>query len=1730
MNKPAPKSILDSLQHYAEISPNQLIYTILDKDCQETSNLTFAELYQAVLAVAYNLKALGLPEARPVALTATSGIEFIINFLGCLRARVIPVPLPSPRGKRQVERIKNIFYRHGFNTIIADADTAALMLDESDVNLIDSSSLSVDTPACELPEIAPDDVAFLQYTSGSTSQPKGVMVTHGNIISNEEQIYRGFRHNKDTVILGWLPFHHDMGLIGNMLHPIYAGVRSIVMSPMDFLRNPANWLRMISKYRATTSGGPNFAYDLCVAAVNPADLAGLDLSSWAVAFNGSEMIQERTLDSFTAKFKRFGFTKSAFQFCYGLAEATLYVTSSHFHDESTNVEQHKANIGCGTTEADAEVCIVDPQTHQVLDAAAEGEIWVSGSSVAAGYWKDPENTEKVFKAYTSDGRGPFMRTGDLGYLRDDNLFISGRLKNLIIIRGQNIHPIDIEVAIQDELPVLANYRSAIFSIRVDDKDQLVILHEVGKTQFDESQADEYYKKIVARISAEFQVEINTVAFLRENLLPRTTSGKIQIALARKLFLAQGLTYVAVRTLAPLAPTDLSQRSFDEVLKSLLNAPALDEQRALIEYGLDSIKAVQLTHLLEERYSLQLDLPEILNGISLAEIKTRIAQQAERATSSSAPAIERGAVSEVTLTEAPISFEQENIWIAQKLNPNDCSYNIPVMLKLSGVLDPTLLCQSLDDVFASYLSLNLAFVERQGAVYQQLLTSQRPAITVHDLRAEDHTQQQRHLQESFHADATRPFDLEAGHCYRAALYLCAADQAYLILNLHHIVCDGWSFGLFKNDLTAACNARLRGETPAFSDKLNRGVFEHAIEQRQGLDQNSERYWLDQLDGVSPAAALSPLWSNDTQAQSSALTQENPGDELSFSLSAEQTAKIKALGRQIGATPAAIFLSLYHCLLHHYQGDQNSLINYVGANRQAARYSQSFGCFVNTLVSRANFTADTSLLSLCRSVQQRLTENFKHEAYPFVELIRKSSGEQNANSSALSRYFFVMQNAPTAIDGIPGLSIDLVPQRTFYSMYDMVLEVLPLNDRFDIKLEYRTAVIPHALMEEYRQSFLALIDALALPEQPLAALQIGTLDLSPAVADEAALSGQTTFDVIAQFRQQAAVKAEKTALIDDTGKLSYQELLAQVDALSALIRQRVPAANGRVVLPCVRNNQYIISVLACLQAGACYVPLDFRQPAGVLEQLLQEVSPDLIIGPEPLKTIVGAHLDRYLSHQDLPQQGVFDVSQTSPRDQSAYIIFTSGSTGKPKGIMVSRGSLNSFVEQAIPLFDVTEADHVLQFSALNWDTSSEEIYPALCSGATLVLRGDAPVEHYAELLERSRRHQVSVWNLPSSYWQELNVYLQNQQISLPDSLRLIIIGGEGVSLQTIQRWYQRHGTRVRLLNTYGATELTSISMAFDLAEYAQSETRHLHVPIGRPLANTRAYILNDAGAQVPVGSIGQLHFAGPGLAQSYLNDPALTAEKFFIHPSLNQRVYNTGDYAYYDRNGVTYLVGRNDAYVKRRGVRVDLSLIAGAVADVDGVRLATADFQPRERAAGEINLYLVIDGNRLEATRQAVQQALSDRLGVMYQPDQVRYLTEVPRLPNGKLNLKVFRESAGPLFETGRKIKLNTATESKIAQIWRDVLGHDEFNELSAFNQVGGNSLLILQLKSRIEEEFKLDVSVSELFANSSCVKQAELIDSMLKTESLSDEQDIFDLLNALENDQVDLNTVKKSLNI
>ncbi|MEV4918408.1 condensation domain-containing protein [Streptomyces tirandamycinicus] len=1059
--------------------------------------VTYGELETAARAVAARLQQLGTAAGDRVLLLYPPGLDYITAFFGCLHAGAVPVPAYPPGSLRTVGRLTAVALDSGAVLALTTAEFVPV-LEEGVAGTPLAALRAVATDALE-PGLAaewrahdpqPGATAFLQYTSGSTAAPKGVVVTHANLLHNMDMISRAFGVTAASRGVVWLPPYHDMGLIGGILTPLYGGFPVTLTSPTNFLRRPLQWLRTISDERADVSGGPNFAYEMCVRAVTDADREGLDLSSWKVAFNGAEPIRPETLDAFTEAFGDCGFRRSSFLPCYGLAEATLFVTGTAAHREpavrAVDPEALRAGradapapggpartlVGSGRAFAGQDVRIADPETLRTLPDARVGEIWVRGGSVTAGYFGDPERTAEAFGAVPADEpSGPgYLRTGDLGFLDDGELYVTGRRKDLIIIRGRNHYPTDIERAADHSHPGLRKGCGAAFAVEHEGEQALVLVQEVDGRAVRGLDGERAVAAVRAAVAEQCDVALHDVVLVKPGSIPKTTSGKIQRGLSRKRYTAgefaplwtagsaaadeagPGAADAAGPVTADAAGAVVDRAAFEalepagrtQVLRALLArrialltgvpAASVDLDQPLGAAGVDSLGAVRLANAVHDELGATLPLSGLLGGATLAEAAAAAvldggpADRADTVADGGAPLGPRAALSEV-------SPGQHAVWQAHQEDPGGAAYTIAIPFRLHGPLDADALQAALNRLTRRHAVLRTTYRVQDGRPVPVTAGTAEVPLTRIDAGTWDEQRVRDRLTDAVH----EPFDLERGPVLRALLLARPDDEHLLLLTLHHIAGDLWSAVLLTDELGRLYREETTGtpEDPAATADHGRvpdgrmsdghaphdhaphghaphGYADHVAHRAALLAGPAGRglraYWEQRLAGATTVLELP------TDAPHPAVADHRAG-RRAFTLAPEFTGRLRAFAAERRVTLYSLLLAAFHVTLHHAAGQDDVVVGSPAANRGRSADEDVVGYFVNPLPVRASFAPEDTPATLLDRLHADVVRDLDHQAYPLPLILEHVRPRRAPGRSPLFQAAFLFQKPHTGQASAP-----------------------------------------------------------------------------------------------------------------------------------------------------------------------------------------------------------------------------------------------------------------------------------------------------------------------------------------------------------------------------------------------------------------------------------------------------------------------------------------------------------------------------------------------------------------------------------------------------------------------------------------------------------------------------------------------------------------------------------------
>jgi amino acid adenylation domain-containing protein len=1645
------------------------------------------------------------------------GLEYVAALFGCFYAGAVAVPVYPPRLNRHLLRLQSI---------LTDAQASVALTDIRSLGRLETlfnqlpelrsvQWIATDALAYELEsewqeqELDVDSLALLQYTSGSTGVPRGVMLSHQNLTHNSGLLARAFEYTAESLCVSWLPLYHDMGLIGGVLQPLYGGFPCVLMSPASFLQRPARWLKAISHYRATLSGGPNFAYDLCVRRVSSEQRLGLNLSSWSVAFNGAEPIRQETLQRFAQTFEPCGFRPQAFYPCYGLAEATLIVSGG-----PKTVGPVVKTVDAGLLESGC----ASPETLIECQPGEVGEIWVSGQSVALGYWNRREETAHTFRAHLANtGDGPFLRTGDLGFLQDGELFVTGRLKDLIIIRGRNHYPQDIELSVERSHAALRPAAGAAISIEVEGEERLVILHEVDRHE--QPDLDSVIDRIRRAVTEDHELQAYAVVLLRPGSIPKTSSGKIQRHACRALFTANNLPALAewretdmtpeieAQALIP-PPASWDTEEIEAYLASQLAArlgldvAEVDKNRSITHYGLDSLGAIELTHRIESGLGIMLPMLSLLDGHSISELAALVQAHLQESRNETSTLLYQSREEDYY----PLSHGQRALWFLQKASPESAAYNVASALRIRGDLSRPALRQTFQRLIDRHPSLRTSFTAPNGEPLQTVQRQVAPDFIEEDASGWS----MESLTEWLNEEAHRPFDLEQGPLLRIRLLTRSESEHVLLLVAHHIALDFWSLGILMRDLAKLYRAEQAGiEVTLEPPELQ--YADYVRWQREMLagsaGERSWSYWQKQLAGEMPLLNL-------PHPRPRPPVQTTRGAQLPFRLSVELSGRLKSLARQHGVTLYMLLLAVYQVLLYRYTNQEIILVGSTVAGRSRAELAGLVGYFVNPLVLRGNLSGDPSFASFLGRVRQTVLEAFAHQDYPFPLLVERLQPRRDPSRTPLFQVMFVLHKAlrpeedclslwalreAAAQIKLDELELEAIALEQRAAQFELTLAVAETETSLTGAFQYNTDLFDEATINGMIERYRTLLEGIvADPHLRLSELPLLTDEEQQQIVFEwnNTAQGYPSEQLVhGLFEEQVERTPEAVALICGDEQLTYRELNRRANQLAHHLRALGVGAESAVGILMERSLEMVISILGVLKAGGAYVPLDAEYPQERLSFMLEDAGVEVLLAARHLvgRVAVSGNLQVVsvdAEWKQIAEHSVANVLSVASADNLAYVIYTSGSTGRPKGVMISHRSLVNYLYWCVRAYDVAGGSGAPVHSSIGFDLTVTGLFAPLLAGRSVVLGAAQGIEALTSILRFETCY--SFIKLTPSHLDLLSRTAAATGEAPAVTAKMLIIGGEALSGESLSLW-REYLPATRIVNEYGPTETVVGCCVYEVAQGSRLDGP---VPIGRPIANTQLYILDEHFNPLPPGITGELLIGGDGLARGYRNSPDLTAQKFIPHPFSREagaRLYRTGDRVRYLPDGNIEFLGRLDEQVKLRGYRVEPGEIEAVLREHQGIREAVVIVDENAHGVKRLAAYFV-PATTGSPTTAELRRHLKERLPEYMLPTSLMALEEVPLTANGKVDRKALSalECDRPELTEGFTAP-RTETEKALSEIWSQVLDIRQIGVHDNFFELGGHSLIATQIISRARDAFGVELPLSTLLKSPTVAHFAAAID-------------------------------------
>lgn len=1738
-------NLVELVRFHALHQGEKLAFCFL-KDNGQEEPLSYSDLHQNAIRISNKLKESGVAAGDRAILLYPSGLDFISAFFGCLYAGIVAVPAYPPQTLRhQEQKLTAIISDCQPKVILSLADNEPIVADF--IKRLNLSTSFIHTDAIEprdfsfwsLPKnISSSSLAFLQYTSGSTGNPKGVMISHENLLHNNRQLELAFGGTADTVYVSWLPLFHDMGLISGVLEALYLGVPHYFMTPSAFLQSPVRWLQAISDYKATTSGGPNFAYQLCAQRITEEQKKQLDLSSWRMAFNGAEPISPETLDEFSHAFACCGFRKEALYPCYGLAESTLIVTGGEqfeaptikavdvdklARDEvATDTDNEKVSlVGVGHTWLEQKLSIVNPHSKASCVDGQVGEVWLEGKNVAQGYWNNKAATEITFKAYTQEGHGPYLRTGDLGFLLDGELFITGRLKDLIVIRGQNIYPQDIEASVHACHPALRYSGCAAFSVSIGSEEQVVVVQEVERTAIKALNVDEVMAHIKQAVSISHGLPLAGIVLIKPHHLLRTTSGKVQRQACKQAFLHNKFNSIASWTVLQSESTYLQADGRDAILLKLKQVSA-DEQltvisqylrhivaeavrlpvdqvtvsQALNTLGLSSLRAVDITSQVEKDLNILLPLEKLLSDDPihmLAEYLREGLSNPDMASVSQMPSLVRA---EDNHTPFALTDIQQAYWLGRESHfvlGNNATH---VYFEFDfNELNIKALSDALNKVIQRHPMLRAVMTE-DG---QQQILAETPdyKIAIDNLKDLSQGDRQKHLASIRKVLSHQKLPLSQWPLFDVKASEIDGEIIRLHISIDMLIADGWSIHVWFREWFERYN-KPANDFPALTLNFKDYVHSQDDFKEKQTYQSAKAYWMSRLDQLSPPPAL-PF------AMSPASLEKPFYTRRQYKVSADKWQKIKTLCQQFGVTPSSFMLTAYAEVLAFWSDVQAFSINVTLFNRLPihSQINEILGDFTSLNFLSINHASELPFNERIRCLQKQLLQDLTHRHFTGVEVLRAMQAEWVGNMPfvVFTSFIDIAPDGEEFLANVPAKNVFALSQTSQSAMDNVVWEQ---DGGLTISWDCAEDLFAEGVLDEMFAAYQGLIESLVDDEQGWQ--QSGFLCQLPQSQYLRRLDVNNTYTAEPQallhteFARQAHRVPDNTAVVSAGLQITYQQLGQAVISLCQKLNTLGGENENLIAVVMEKGWEQIAGVLAVHFSNAAYVPIDPCWPEARRNEIIAQTKVKLVLTTEPVQQRIQWPADLVYCLVKEEQLYGNDGSLSFPRCRQkpqdlAYILFTSGTTGKPKGVMVHhQGAVNTL--QAInEKYQVTEKDRAIALSSLTFDLSVYDTFGLLSVGGAIVMPDSSHLREPLEWWKLVHKYKVTVWSSVPAFVQMAIDYLEQHAAPIPRPLQKIMMSGDWIPVSLPDR-IRALSENIQVISLAGPTETSIWSITYPIGEVDKTWNS---IPYGKPLANQGFHVLRDDLSPCPDWVSGELYISGLGISKGYWQDEDKTQAHYIINPNNGVKYFKSGDMGRYLPDGNIEFLGRRDNQVKVNGYRIELGEVESALLESPAIKQAVVRLAADKKRL-EAFLIPLPHSDKQAINVDALNHLLAEKLPCYMVPSRYQVLDALPLSANGKVN----RQALPDYVEGVEKRKIRypeTPLQHQLLMLWQDVLACDEISIDDDFFQLGGNSLSAAQLINTIAARIGVRLPTSFLFSAKTIQSFATAIE--LQKDNLDD---------------------------
>ncbi|SHN33748.1 non-ribosomal peptide synthetase [Mucilaginibacter sp. OK098] len=1641
--------------------------TFIESSTQEDF-LSYYSLYNSALKVLSFLQKKGIQPKSELVLQIDDNKNFLVVFWACILGGIIPVPLSIAKRDDHNKKLSQVWATLSRPSLIISQNAVKQLeeyLEEQGLNnqlqQINSNLLFVEDIFSSdemgvIHSVEEDDIAFIQFSSGSTGNPKGVMLTHANLIANVSGIASAAAYTEKDSLLSWMPLTHDMGMIGFHINPLFSGVNQYLMPTNLFVRNPRLWLDKICEHKITVTSSPNFGYRYLLKYLNEG-AENWDLSSLRIIYNGAEPISEKLCIEFNEKLAGFGLKDTAMCPVYGLAEASVAVSMSVIENkvQALVLNTQKLNPGDEVQEIDPLLgsstfvnvgksvpgCLVQiaDENNQTLADGRVGRVKIKGTNVTNGYYNNSSAYDEII-----DMNG-WLNTGDLGFIKDGDLYITGRAKDVIFINGQNYYSHDIEKAAESIEGIELNKIVVISSFVPESESEEVIAFLLHRGSLEKLVP--VARSLKMCINEKFGFDLTKIIPVKN--IPRTTSGKLQRFELQKLY-KEGefqqveqeftLLFNPFNDNTAVPPANDVEEKILRIWEDVLQSNNIGVEGKFIEVGGNSLKAAELINKLQLAFQVELPIIKLFELQTVRKLAAEIINLKHKTYE---------AIPKAALTDSyPVSAVQKRIYYAWKMDPDSIAYNMPVAIELEGKVDTEKLTDCLTKLIARHDALRMTFFlsEEPRFRVKESINVQLNIIKCEKSEWDDKLK-----------DLISPFDLANGPLFK--FFLLDNEniddrKQLLLLDFNHIISDGQSAYLFINELLQAYQGNVLPTLNAsFSDFT---TWEQA--QDPGTKEFAKQYWAEQLSGELPVLEIARDFPRP-------VITSMIGKRQTFSLTESVSAKLKELSTAYQVTKHALLFTLYRIFLGKYSGQEDVVIGIASRGRTHPDLQQVQGMFANNLSIRSVVVRNQYFADLLKHASKLINNAIDHQDLAFDDLINFLNIPSRPGRAPIFDTMFLYQSLEMSDGQAADIKFKKYSFDPGFSKFDITMEIED-GDQINYAFEYSTQLFKDKTIIEFSRGFENIIDqvlqnpgVLIEDLSPLGKREFQDFYVSYNATRKEIEPSVTVLDL---FEKQVENNPDAVATEYLGQQLSYRELDAKANQVASALKDKAVGRGDIIGLHLKRSPEMIATLLGILKTGAAYLPLEQGTPLERVKFIVQNSGCTFLISD-----LEQAHAD----FANLPQpevltlRSLFDnpgsrfITQKNQPADLAYVIYTSGTTGLPKGVMIEHGSLVNYILWASDEYSNGESYSFAFYSSISFDLTVTSIYMPLTTGNKIVIYGDDDAA--ISINSVIRDNLVDFIKLTPSH---LRLIRENNLLSSSSRIKKMIVGGEALDTQLATDIYEQMQGRVEIFNEYGPTEATVGCMIYKF----KPEDATITVPIGRPIANTQIYLLDSYLKPVPVNVPGEIYIAGDGLARGYLFLDELTTEKFIESPFTGgKKMYKTGDIGKWLPDGNLEYIGRNDKQVKINGNRVEISEIENLLIASGKIKEAVVLVE-RSKNSNHIQAYFTLIDPGSQLSDIFFRDYLAEKLPYFMIPGEFVEVETMPLTRNGKIDITALQKFRS-LNAGIQKVSAQNEIERVFVKIWADVLNVAEVGVTDNFFEAGGDSIKAVQISSRLFEE-------------------------------------------------------------